>query len=148
MSRVARQFSVGVWRSVMEVHAAVLCVIARALEERHRMSVSEFDTLINIPRDGARMRELRDRVVLSQSALSRLVDRLERRGLVTREDVSGDSRAVHVRLTDEGRKLTLMAARTNAEVVEREFAHRLSPAELDAVHTIFGRMRHELKESK
>ncbi|MGH3517320.1 MAG: MarR family winged helix-turn-helix transcriptional regulator [Haloechinothrix sp.] len=144
-SATERRFNIDTWRSLMDVHAAVLQQIESALEARHRVTVSEFDVLINLPREGARMRELRDRVVLSQSALSRLVDRLERRGLVAREGVSDDSRAVHIRLTAEGRKLMRATARTNADVVERAFTDRLSQSELTALHKVFGRLRHELK---
>ena len=141
----SRRFKVDTWRSLMEVHEAVLRGIERELADRHDMSVSEFDTLVNIPRVGVRLRELTDLIVLSQSALSRLVDRLARRGLVERDMVLGDSRAVQLRLTDEGRKVTKAAARTNAAVVERMFADRLSSSELEVLHSVFARLRQELR---
>lgn len=140
----SRQAKVGVWRSLMEVHEAVLREIESALAARHQMSVSEFDTLVNVPRTGVRLRELTDRVVLSQSAVSRLVERLERRGYLEREAVLGDSRAFHVRLTERGRKAIKSAARTNAEVVERLFADRVAPEELRVLDTIFTRLRAQL----
>lgn len=121
---------VAVWRSFMEVHAKVLAELDHELTRGHQLTVSEFDTLINLPRGGVPMRELRERVILSQSALSRLVDRLERRGYVERTRLDGDSRAVFVRLTHEGRKVAHAAARTNAAVVDRAFAERLSADEL------------------
>lgn len=140
MSRRAR---VDVWRSVMEVHAVVFGRLERELGERHRLTVSEFDAMINIPRDGVRMRELNGRVVLSQSATSRLVDRLVHRGLVVRENAVGDSRGVTIRLTESGRRLTREAARTNAEVVEREFLDHLGDADLRSLADMFGRLRAE-----
>lgn len=127
----------------MEVHETVLREIERELADRHRMTVSEFDTLVNIPRGGVRMRELTDRVVLSQSALSRLVDRLARRGLLEREGVAGDSRAVHIRLTECGRAEVRDAARTNAAVIERMFADRLSAEELEVLGAAFTRLHDE-----
>lgn len=142
--KLSRQFKIGVWRSLMEVHEAVLAEIERELADRHRMTVSEFDALVNIPRAGVPLRELVERVVLSQSATSRLVDRLARRGWVERGEVAGDSRAVHIRLTEEGRKATRHAARTNAEVVERLFAARIGPEELEVLNTVFTRLRGDL----
>ncbi|MDV6012203.1 MarR family transcriptional regulator [Haloechinothrix sp. LS1_15] len=127
----------------MEVHQAVLGELETELT-KHGLTVSEFDTLINIPRDGAPMRELRDRVVLSQSALSRLVDRLERRELITREPLAEDTRAVVLALTAEGRKLARAAARTNAAVVERSFGDRLSEHELATMRTALARLKDEL----
>ncbi|AXU17528.1 MarR family winged helix-turn-helix transcriptional regulator [Streptomyces clavuligerus] len=127
----------------MEIHQRVLGEIARALDERHRLSVSEFDTLVNIPLDGVRLKDLGSRTVLTQSAVSRMCDRLARRGLVTRTPVPEDQRGALVRLTDEGRELLRAAVRTNAEVVERTFAARLGDADLVALHTILGRVAPE-----
>ncbi|MER7014250.1 MarR family transcriptional regulator [Saccharopolyspora sp. NPDC000359] len=137
---MSRRFRVAVWRSMMEVHAAVLREIEADLADRHGLSVNEFDALINIPAGGVGLRELTDRVILSQSALSRLVDRLETRGLVVRVGAVGDFRAVDVELTAEGRKLARSAARTNAAAVERAFADRLSEAELEYLHEVFSRI--------
>lgn len=46
---MSRPFKVGVWRTLMEVHNEVLREIERELADRHRLSVSEFDALVNIP---------------------------------------------------------------------------------------------------
>ncbi|ASO20802.1 DNA-binding MarR family transcriptional regulator [Actinoalloteichus hoggarensis] len=139
--RDARRAKVDVWRSLMEVHAMVLAELEHEFATRHGLSISEFDALSNIPTGGVRLRELTDRVVLSQSALSRLVDRLERRGLVERSVLPDDSRAVYVRLTSAGRRLMLAAVHTNAAVVERSFADRLSTPELGTLGTVLGRLR-------
>ncbi|GLF99188.1 MarR family winged helix-turn-helix transcriptional regulator [Streptomyces yaizuensis] len=132
-------FKVGVWRSYMEVHQEVLAEIGRALDERHRLSVSEFDTLVNIPSAGARMKDLGKRTVLTQSAVSRMCDRLAKRGLVTRTPVAEDQRGALILLTDEGRAVRRAAVRTNAEVVDQTFAARLSGADLAALGAILDR---------
>jgi DNA-binding MarR family transcriptional regulator len=139
-SAVTRRFKVAVWRSVMEVHAAVLRAIEVELEKRHQLSLTEFDTLVNIPAEGARHGELSERVILSQSALSRLLDRLQGRGLVTRRGVPQDSRGVQIQLTDQGKALIRRAARTNADVVEEHFADRMSVEQLQCVFEIFGQL--------
>lgn len=139
--RTTRDYKVGVWRALMEVHAAVLAELERELTARHGLSVSEFDAMVNIPRDGTRIRDLVDRVVLSQSATSRLVDRLVRRGFVARADAADDSRGVVIRLTPAGRKVLLAASRTNAAVVQRAFTDELTAAELDTFDAVFARLR-------
>ncbi|MEU5977544.1 MarR family winged helix-turn-helix transcriptional regulator [Streptomyces sp. NPDC047315] len=140
---MSRAFKVGVWRSYMEVHQRVLAEIGRALDERHRLSVSEFDTLVNIPLDGVRLKVLGERTVLTQSAVSRMCDRLARRGLVTRTPVAEDQRGALVRLTDEGRTLLREAVRTNAEVVERTFTSHLSDDDLVGLGAVLGRLAPE-----
>jgi DNA-binding MarR family transcriptional regulator len=124
----------------MEIHQAVLKEIERELAERHRLSVSEFDALVNIPLAGTRLKDLKGRIVLTQSAVSRMADRLAQRGLVTRTPIEEDQRGALIRLTDDGRSLLRAAVRTNAEVVERMFAGRLSPEELMSLHGILGRL--------
>ncbi|MDA3629125.1 MarR family transcriptional regulator [Saccharopolyspora sp. WRP15-2] len=139
-AKVSRRYKVAVWRSMMEVHAAVLREIEADLAHKHGLSLNEFDALINIPAAGVRFRELTDRVILSQSALSRLVDRLEARGLVARGGAEDDSRVVEIELTEEGKKLARSAARTNAAAVERAFADRLSGEELEYLYAVFARL--------
>ncbi|SEF93437.1 DNA-binding transcriptional regulator, MarR family [Saccharopolyspora kobensis] len=139
-AKASRRHKVAVWRSMMEVHAAVLKEIEADLANKHGLSLNEFDALINVPAAGIGFRELTDRVILSQSALSRLVDRLEVRGLVVRIGAEGDSRAVDVDLTEEGKKLVRNAARTNAAAVERAFADRLSGEELEYLYEVFSRL--------
>lgn len=131
-----RAFKVAVWRTFMPVQQDVLGEIEKGLAERHRPSVSEFDTLVNIPLGGIRLRELRKQVVLTQSAVSRLCDRLTDRGLLSRSPVADDARGATIRLTGAGRKLIRSAGRTNAEVVDRMFADRLSEAQLESLHEI------------
>ncbi|MFF8955579.1 MarR family winged helix-turn-helix transcriptional regulator [Streptomyces sp. NPDC014894] len=138
---VSRPFKVGVWRSFMEIHNAVLREIERELGDRHRLSVSEFDALVNIPLAGTRLKDLKERIVLTQSAVSRLCDRLAQRGLVTRTPIEEDQRGAMIQLTEAGRKLLREAVRTNAEVVERSFSGRLSQDELLELHRVLGRLR-------
>ncbi|MFF1361014.1 MarR family transcriptional regulator [Streptomyces sp. NPDC058297] len=87
----------------MEVHNTVLREIEHELAERHRLSISEFDTLVNIPLKGTRLRELKDRVVLTQSAVSRLCDKLADRGLITRSPLEEDARGAMSNRLDSGR---------------------------------------------
>lgn len=146
----ARVDQVQVWRTLMEVHAVVLADIADRLAGGHQLSVSEFDTLVNIPPGGVRHQELAERVILSGSALSRLVDRLHARGLVTKDPIPGDQRGVEIRLTETGANVRRAAARTNARAVIASFGCHLTQEQLAALGDILSlvRERHRSTESR
>jgi DNA-binding MarR family transcriptional regulator len=131
---------IDIWRSLMEVHAAVASELGAELTVRHGLSVNEFDALVNIPTAGLRHHELTDRVILSQSALSRLLDRLEARELIERSEAYADGRGVEIRLTTAGRKLKTQAVRTNAAIVERTFTGQLTDRELTVLGAAFERI--------
>ncbi|MEU6567130.1 MULTISPECIES: MarR family winged helix-turn-helix transcriptional regulator [Streptomyces] len=97
------------WRDMLALHARTQCELDRALH-RHGLCGSDFevlDILAASPDDdgscGYRVQQISERVHLSQSALSRLVARLERDGLVERSLCPEDRRGVRVALTPEGR---------------------------------------------
>ena len=93
------------WRDLLDSHARVSGALEKALQVEHGLGVSEFevlDRLANGDKDQRRMQELADSVHLSQSALSRAVQRLEDAGYVSREICSTDRRGIFARITDEG----------------------------------------------
>jgi DNA-binding MarR family transcriptional regulator len=108
MSAPARDETlVGNWRELMDRHARVTCALEKVLQEEHGLGVSEFEVLEQLSgdeKDQHRMQELAEAVFLSQSALSRLIGRLEAEGLVTRSICSEDRRGIYACLTSEGRK--------------------------------------------
>jgi DNA-binding MarR family transcriptional regulator len=95
------------WRDLLDRHYRVTCALEKTLQEEHGLGVSEFEVLERLaggPRDQHRMQELAEGVFLSQSALSRLIGRLEAEGLVSRAICSEDRRGIYACLTPEGRK--------------------------------------------
>jgi DNA-binding MarR family transcriptional regulator len=94
------------WRMLLARHASLSCELDRVLHE-HGLGVSDFevlDRLAEAEQGSMRMLHLGEEVHLSQSALSRLVSRLERDGLVTRTMCTDDRRCISVWLTDLGRR--------------------------------------------
>ena len=77
-----------------------------------------------------RMSELADSVLLSRSGLTRLVDRLERQGLLKRERCESDARGLFAEITPEGRKVFAAARKTHLDGVRRVFLSRFSRDEL------------------
>ncbi|MFE1248387.1 MarR family winged helix-turn-helix transcriptional regulator [Streptomyces sp. NPDC058735] len=98
------------WRDILSAHARTMCEIDRALHP-HGLGASDFEVLDLLataaPEEGeqCRVQNLVGRVHLSQSALSRLIARLEKDGLVTRAVCEEDRRGVWVGLSAKGRDL-------------------------------------------
>ncbi|MEU6366786.1 MarR family transcriptional regulator [Streptomyces sp. NPDC046931] len=98
------------WRDILSVHARTLCEIDRVLHP-HGLGASDFEVLDILAAETAahgdlcRVQNLAGRVHLSQSALSRLIGRLEKEGLVVRSVCEEDRRGVWVALTGKGRAL-------------------------------------------
>ncbi|GLW05473.1 hypothetical protein Misp01_06030 [Microtetraspora sp. NBRC 13810] len=108
------------WRRLLAQHAAAWCALERELSERHDLGPSEFevlDRMVEAGRDKYRVQELADCVHLSQSALSRLVARLEKAGLVSRDMCPSDRRGVFVCITSEGRARHAAALPTHRAVL-------------------------------
>jgi DNA-binding MarR family transcriptional regulator len=114
------------WRDMVACHAAICASLERELGERHALGVSDFEVLDRLAEsaDGkCRAQDLADSVHLSQSALSRLVDRLLKNNLVERCACDDDRRGIYVVLTAEG-----LRRQAEAAVTHRDILARLLPA--------------------
>lgn len=108
------------WRAVAASHAAACAALERELGRRHELGVSEFEVLERLAESREhkfRAQELADTVHLSQSALSRLIGRLERHGLVERCLCDKDRRGIYVILTEAGLRRHAEAAPTHRAVL-------------------------------
>jgi len=105
-AKKAEQALVDQWREMLALHARTQCELDRALHQ-HGLCGSDFEVLDVLSGESCafRVQEISERVHLSQSALSRLVARLEKDGLVERGMCAEDRRGVRVTLTDKGRAL-------------------------------------------
>lgn len=113
------------WRTLAALHARIEDEIERALQRRHGLSVNEFCVLHHLAGpDGrhVRMQQLADKLVLSQSATTRLVARLEKRGLLTRVLSKEDRRGIYAEATPEGRELHAEAAPTHNAALDDALA--------------------------
>jgi DNA-binding MarR family transcriptional regulator len=116
---------VGEWHEILDRHARVSCALTHALEHQHGLGMSEFEVLERLASEGescVRLQEVADHVHLSQSALSRVIDRLEKHGLLKRGVCDNDRRAVFAELTAAGRERYEAARPTHREVLERELS--------------------------
>ena len=125
MGQTKENVLVGEWHEILDRHARVSCALTHALEHQHGLGMSEFEVLERLASEGdcsVRVADIADHVHLSQSALSRVIDRLEKHGLVKRGVCENDRRAIFAELTDEGRERYEAARPTHREVLERELS--------------------------
>ena len=115
---------VDAWRTLLARQAATACALDRELSEHHGLGMSEFEVLERLVEATAgdcaaslRIQELATSVHLSQSALSRLIARLEKGGLVERFMCAEDRRGVSVCLTPDGRDRHTEARPTHRSVL-------------------------------
>jgi DNA-binding MarR family transcriptional regulator len=123
------------WRAFLNAHARVTRAIGRDLADAGLPDLSWYDllwTLYRRPGRSLRVKELADEVVLSPTAMSRFVDRVEAAGCVRREPDPADRRALQVTLTDEGVDLLRRMWPVYARGIERHFAAHLDGASLRA----------------
>jgi DNA-binding MarR family transcriptional regulator len=115
------------WNELESHHARVRDALEHALQRQHRLSLTEYEVLRRLadsPEGHRRIQELADEIHLSQSALSRLVQRLEDDGYVCRKLCDFDRRGVFACVTDAGRKAQAEAQPTHVSVL----SETLTPA--------------------
>ena len=127
MRGVTENELVDTWRDLLGRYHATWCALDRELRESHGLGASEFEVLDQLTesccdKQALRMQELGRKVQLSQSALSRVVARLEADGLVFRALCADDRRGIYVELTDAGRERHAAAAPTHRTVLAANLA--------------------------
>jgi DNA-binding MarR family transcriptional regulator len=130
----------GAWRGLLRVHAGMTKTLDAELIREHRLPLSSYEVLLYLadsPEGRLRMSELADSVLLSRSGLTRLVDRLERDGLLRRRRCEEDQRGWFAEITDEGRELFERARVTHLDGVRARFLSRLTSDEQRALAAIW-----------
>jgi len=133
----------GAWRGFLHAHREVVAHLDEELQRAHDLPLSSYEVLLYLadaPDGRLRMGELAERLLLSRSGLTRLVDRLERRGLVTRERCKEDARGLFAHITRAGRELFEATRPDHLDGVRRHFLSRLDSAELDELTAIWQRL--------
>jgi DNA-binding MarR family transcriptional regulator len=124
------------WRGMLRAHAALTKALDADLESAHGLPLSSYEVLLYLnDAEGMRMRmrDLATSVILSRSGLTRLVDRLERDGLIRRESCASDARGAFAVLTPAGARKLAAARETHLAGVRSRFLAYFSAAEMDAL---------------
>jgi DNA-binding MarR family transcriptional regulator len=129
------------WLAFLNAQAVVLRHLEAELIEKEDMSLAEFDVLIQLafaPDRRLRMTELSERVRLSRSGVTRLVDRMAGTGLVGRAHCGSDRRGTFATLTAAGASRLRRAQPVHLGGIREHFVKRLSAAQLAAVAEALG----------
>ncbi len=132
------------WRGMLEAHSALVAELDAELERAHALPLTSYEVLMYLgdaPGQKLRMGELADRLLLSRSGITRLVDRLVRQGLIERERCKDDGRGYYALLTDAGRGLLARARPDHLAGVRRHFFDRLDHEQIDALAGVWSRLR-------
>jgi DNA-binding MarR family transcriptional regulator len=133
----------GAWRGLLRVHTALVRELDAELYATHDLPLSSYDVLIYLqaaPDRRLRMAELADSVLLSRSGVTRLVDRLEREGLIERDACTSDGRGLFAVLTDKGEELLARARPTHLAGVRERFLSQFSEEELKTLARFWERV--------
>lgn len=121
------------WRGFLRTHTQLLRQLEQDLQSNRKIALGSYDVLVQLaeaPGNRLRMSELAEAVLLSRSGLTRLVDRMQRAGLVSREPDPDDARGLYTVLTEHGRDALRDAASVHLAGISRLVFDRISEAEL------------------
>ncbi len=138
-----RAASVAAWEALFRAQVAVLRQLNTEFPSGE-ISLNEYDVLFNLSRQDARQLRIRDlnrHLLLTQPSVSRLVDRLAHRGLVSKEPDPGDGRGTIVRLTNEGYDLFRRVAVRHADSIHRRVGSALTVEELETLTALTDKLR-------
>lgn len=131
------------WRGFLRAHAALTKALDAELEARHGLPLSSYEVLVHVAGaqdDRLRMCDLASSVLLSRSGLTRLVDRLERDGLIARESCPDDARGQFAVLTAAGRERLAAARATHLAGVRTLFLEHFSADEQERLAAAWARV--------
>jgi DNA-binding MarR family transcriptional regulator len=131
------------WIRFLRAHAAVTRQFNSELLEKHGLTLNDFDVLAQLsraPEHGLKRAELAERVLLTPSGITRLLEGLEQAGYVRRGACASDARVTYAVLTDEGRKKFRAASRTHLASVEALLSERFARQDLEQLAELLGRL--------
>ena len=135
--------SMETWATLHRAHARLVAELGRRMEAERGVSLLEHGCLYELqssPMRHLRMQELGDRLGISPSSVTRLVDGLEERGWVRREIPSDNRRIIHAVLTTDGRRAYVRNNRPFTRVVEDAIGERLGVEEMGTLTGLLDRL--------
>lgn len=138
-----RSASVAAFVALLRAHSTLTRDLSASLQAEHGLTINDYEALLQLSRaEGQRMRrvDLASRLLLTASGITRLLDGLERSGLVAREACAADRRVTYAVLTGEGRARLEAASASHVTELRRLLESRLDGAELDRLSELLGRL--------
>jgi len=143
MTEIATPPKLESWISFLRTHAAITRELSIQLQREHGLTLNDYEVLLHLSHaEGGRLRrvDLAERVLLTASGITRLLEGLERAGLVCKETCSSDARVVYAKLTESGEETLHVAGITHLRGVEELFLGRYSGSELATLAELLSRL--------
>ena len=144
MSTKTEPQQIEAWEAVLRTVGSLLKTFERELQEAEGLPLTWYEVLVQLsvaPDGRLRMQALAESVVLSRSGLTRLIDRMEKANLVEREHSTKDRRGYYTVLTEEGRRLFLLAKPVHERGIYEHFTRYLDDGDARAVVAAFTKVR-------
>lgn len=139
------------WRGLINLIARLQSVLGRQLQDEHGISLADYEVLGRLhdaPDHRMRVRDLGASLAWEQSRLSHQLARMQRRGLVKREECETDRRGSTFRLTPDGRTAVVRAAPSHVEAVRTLVFDALSPDQVSQLAELTGGLLGHLQDSR
>jgi DNA-binding MarR family transcriptional regulator len=131
------------WRAYLQSHASILRALDAELLAQHGLTTRDYEALLYLAQAPERrlpMSSLASSTMLTRSGITRLVDGLERAGLIERVACTEDARVSYARLTDAGYEKLMQAGFTHVTSIRRLFLEHFSREEIDQLAGLLGRL--------
>jgi DNA-binding MarR family transcriptional regulator len=131
------------WVAFLRAHAAITRELSAQLQREHGLTLNDYEVLLHLSHAEGRMLrrvDLAERVLLTASGITRLLDGLERAGFVCKETCTSDARVSYAKLTDAGRVKLKAAAKTHLRGIDELFLSRYSGSELATLAELLTRL--------
>ena len=127
------------WLNLEQTCRVIETVLGERLRAEAGLSGAEYEVLFRLQVAGERplqMSEIADQLLASPSGITRIADRLDRDGLITREIPAQNRRIVRARLNEHGRSVLAKADRTFRDVLQQSFSGHLADADVTSLRRI------------
>ena len=131
------------WIRFLRAHAALTRELSAELVAEHGLTINDYEVLLHLaraPEKKLRRVDLADRILLTASGITRLLEGLETSGFVERVQCSEDRRVAYAKLTDAGSEKLRQASRTHVAGIESLFTGRFTDDELATLSALLSRL--------
>jgi DNA-binding MarR family transcriptional regulator len=131
------------WVSYLRSHAAITRELSAQLQREHGLTLNDYEVLLHLSHaeDGRLRRvDLAERILLTASGITRLLEGLERSGFVRKENCASDARVAYAKITDDGVEKLRSASVTHLGGIDDLFTSRYSGSELATLAELLARL--------
>jgi DNA-binding MarR family transcriptional regulator len=143
VTQKAQETTLAAWVAFLRSHAAITRELSVQLQREHGLTLNDYEVLLHLSHaeNGMLRRvDLAERVVLTASGITRLLDGLERAGYVAKETCASDARVSYAKLTAAGEAKLAQAAKTHLRGIDELFLARYSGSELATLAELLSRL--------